>query len=203
MNSMIFMIVRCSILLFLMTTITGSSCQESENHIDDTDSTSGTTSPNDHDLETDSHRDTQTSAPETEATETDSHNGTESHVPETEASTADDTDTDVKQAVEECMDRYGGCECMNPCADGYTAVVHYPTEAEDYPEGASHPPKDLLDIGLALYECSKCGACDQTIRIKKNDVWQDVDIKEYCEYLVSGTSANCKPCLKLWSGYTG
>jgi hypothetical protein len=152
----------------------------------DDDSTAGT----DADTDTDTDADTDTDVD----TDTDTGTGTD-----TETDTGIDTDTVTDTDVLACIAQYDlPCDCMGGCDGGFGYTVLYPAEAGSFP-GDIYPSEELLAAGVGWLYCAACDPCDEWIRIKSGVDWIDVDIYEFCVFVVEYDAA-CDGCLVESSG---
>jgi len=108
------------------------------------------------------------------------------------------TDLGIDPAeLAECMEMYSGCGCEMGCADGFWSVVFYPVEAGEFPEDFS-PPAELLDVALAMYDCSIC-TCEEGWQLKQDGEWVGTDAEGFCTFLLLH-QAECDGCLVPWQG---
>ena len=108
------------------------------------------------------------------------------------------TDLGIDPAeLAECMEMYSGCGCEMGCADGFWSVVFYPEGAGEFPEDFS-PPAELLEVALAMYDCSIC-TCDEGWQLKKDGEWVGTDAEGFCTFLLLH-QAECGGCLVPWQG---
>jgi hypothetical protein len=120
-----------------------------------------------------------------------------------DADTDVDTDTDtVAPEILECLAEYDGpCECEGDCQDGFGYVVFYPEEAGEFPFD-TWPSEELLAAGVGWLYCSICTECDEWHRIKPDGEWIEVDMYEFCAFVVA-YDAECGGCLVTASGGGG
>jgi hypothetical protein len=106
-------------------------------------------------------------------------------------------------AFQECVETYSGCECYEGCADGFWNIVFYPEEFGEFPSDIN-PPAELLDVGIAMYECGVC-SCHEAWHVKKDGAWinsdvsDGVNVEEFCKHLL-GYDEECGGCLASWEG---
>lgn len=121
-------------------------------------------------------------------------------VGELEAGALPDLGTDLgidPAELAECMAMYSGCGCEMGCADGFWSVVFYPEGAGEFPEDFS-PPAELLEVALAMYDCSIC-TCEEGWQLKQDGEWVGTDPEGFCTFLLLH-QAECDGCLTTWQG---
>lgn len=99
-----------------------------------------------------------------------------------------------------CIDTYGSCWCDSSpdcrVQDGFTIIVLYPEDEGPFPSDI-FPSDELLDVGVARYDCAICD-CD-THMIKRGGEWVTVDVVAFCRHILDYNS-DCGGCLTEWFG---
>ena len=113
-----------------------------------------------------------------------------------------DADVPIDAAIADCLATYDwGCECHGECEDGFGHTVLYPETAGEFSSTIS-PSAELLEAGVAYYFCSVCEPCDEWHRIKPDDEWIDVSLREFCTFIVQ-YDEGCGGCLATSAGGAG